>query len=122
MKPTTRSSHSATIPMQLRWRKQRRKSFSHQGNSKPSVSIAKTSGISRRIIQRICTFWAWRSWELIGASFLVGLVVLLPDLVCMIDESVVVAFLGAGAKISKSSECCQDEDCQDAAAEDFRPR
>ena len=53
MKPTTWSSSSATMPMQFRWRRQRMKSSSDQGNSKLSFSIAKTSAMSRRIIQRM---------------------------------------------------------------------
>src|SRR5262245_28172316 len=65
MNPTTSLSHSATIPMQLRCRKQRKKSFSHQGNSKLSDSIASTSGMSRRIIQRMCVFSDRRRSELI---------------------------------------------------------
>ena len=55
MKPTTFSPCSATMPMQLRCRRQRRKSSSVQEYSKLSCSICKTSGMSRRIIQRICT-------------------------------------------------------------------
>ena len=55
MNPTTRSSCSATMPMQLRCRRQRMKSSSSQGNSKLSASMARTSGMSRRIIQRIWT-------------------------------------------------------------------
>src|SRR5436190_6483447 len=55
MKPTTFSPCSATMPMQLRCRRQRRKSSSVQANSKLSCSVCKTSGMSRRIIQRICT-------------------------------------------------------------------
>src|SRR6516225_974449 len=55
MKPTTFSPFSATMPMQLRWRRQRRKSSSVQENSKLSCSVCNTSGISRRIIQRMCT-------------------------------------------------------------------
>src|SRR5262245_23150755 len=55
MKPTTRSLCSATMPMQFRWRRQRMKSSSDQGNSKHCASIARTSDMSRRIIQRMCT-------------------------------------------------------------------
>ena len=55
MKPTTFSPCSATMPMQLRCRRQRRKSSSVQAYSKLSCSVCRTSGMSRRIIQRICT-------------------------------------------------------------------
>src|SRR4051812_18409683 len=55
MKPTTFSPCSATMPMQLRWRRQRRKSSSVQENSKLSCSVCRTSGMSRRIIQRMWT-------------------------------------------------------------------
>src|SRR5258708_16900726 len=55
MKPTTFSPCSATMPIQLRWRRQRRKSSSVQEYSKLSCSVCSTSGMSRRIIQRICT-------------------------------------------------------------------
>src|SRR5579862_1475318 len=55
MKPTTFSPCSATMPMQLRCRRQRRKSSSVQENSKLSCSVWRTSGMSRRIIQRIWT-------------------------------------------------------------------
>src|SRR5262249_47547825 len=53
--PTTFSLASATMPMQFRCRRQRMKSSSYQGNSKQSCSILSTSGMSRRIIQRMCT-------------------------------------------------------------------
>src|SRR5260370_15143717 len=55
MNPTTFSPCSATMAMQLRCRRQRRKSSSVQASSKLSCSVCKTSGMSRRIIQRICT-------------------------------------------------------------------
>jgi len=55
MKATTESAISATIPMQLRCRRQLVKSSSDQGNSNASCSMATTSDMSRRIIHRTCT-------------------------------------------------------------------
>src|SRR5438128_6753696 len=55
MKPTTFSPCSATMPMQFRWRKQRRKSSSVHEYSKLSCSVCRTSGMSLRIIQRMWT-------------------------------------------------------------------
>src|SRR5262245_13141184 len=55
MKPTTFSPCSATMPMQLRWRRQRRKSSSVHAYSKDSCSVCNTSGMSRRIIHRMWT-------------------------------------------------------------------
>lgn len=52
MKATTESAYSATMPMQVRCRRDLVKSSSDQGNSNASRSIASTSGMSRRIIQR----------------------------------------------------------------------
>ena len=72
MNPTTWSSCSATMPMQLRCRRHRTKSSSSQGNSKLSASMAMTSGMSRRIIQRMWTRTSCLWADIMPASFLVG--------------------------------------------------
>src|SRR6266545_4837793 len=56
MKPMTESPRSATIPMQFRWRRQRRKSSSVHAYSKLDSSMPITSGMSLRIIHRM-----WRA-------------------------------------------------------------
>ena len=53
-------------PEQSRWRRQRIKSSSNQGSLKLSPSTSKTSGMSRRIIQRTST----RSGEVTGSTFI----------------------------------------------------
>src|SRR6185437_5085422 len=75
-------------PMQLRWRRQRRKSFSDQGNSKLSDSIASASCMSRRIIQRMCTFNAGSRWELL---LIMGLLPCRPACCCLVFSFGVVA-------------------------------
>src|SRR5438874_8648256 len=55
MNPAMVSPCSATMPMQFRWRRQRRKSSSVQAYSKLARSVRITSGMSRRIIHRMWT-------------------------------------------------------------------
>src|SRR5262245_7264819 len=69
MNPTTRSSASATMPMQFRCRRHFRKSSSVQQNSKLSRSVRRTSVMSRRIIHRM--------WVFVGAAVAIARPVLM---------------------------------------------